>query len=498
MNSLSRSFPDVGPRARALGLLAFLLLGLPAGAAAEDPPDRLRYGFTGALGYGRATGAASDFLDDTWSADFNFFLEKGRFRGGIGYEFHRFRTVGARSLRRGLGGPLLSPRGVLPLAPRACPPLPAGAAGAHAAARPGDPRPRGAGRERVGLQPRARGRDRHQPVRGPRPLAQLRGTAGGRAAARRRGGARLPERVHGTRRPHLEGLRAGRVAGVHGPGPALGRPPQPRPRDRPAAGRLRLRLRPERVLPRLRLRAGQPADVGAEPRARLRVRPEQVRHQQLLPPLERGALLQHRPLDGPRLLGIVLPGGRRQPAVGVLRRDVEDVRERRDLDVARRCRHGRDDPPPRVGHPRQPGQGREPGAPRGQHLPLRHRARLQPRSLPRPVPVPQPGGAARLAPEAAGSPRLARRPPGGKRGGARRRGCEDGALRRPVRRLRERLRQRAAPPVRLVLDADPDQLHGRRRPGRAHDDPRRHPLEALRRLPAGETGRSPSSSTSTT
>jgi hypothetical protein len=61
--------------------------------AAADPPDRLRYGFTGALGYGRATGAASDFLDDTWSADFNFFLEKGRFRGGIGYEFHRFRTV---------------------------------------------------------------------------------------------------------------------------------------------------------------------------------------------------------------------------------------------------------------------------------------------------------------------------------------------------------------------------------------------------------------------
>ena len=93
MNSLSRSFPDVGPRARALGLLAVLLLGLPARAAAEDPPDRLRYGFTGALGYGRATGAASDFLDDTWSADFNVFLEKGRFRGGIGFEFHRFRTL---------------------------------------------------------------------------------------------------------------------------------------------------------------------------------------------------------------------------------------------------------------------------------------------------------------------------------------------------------------------------------------------------------------------
>ena len=40
-----------------------------------------------------AAGAASDFLDDTWSTDFNLFLEKGRFRGGIGIEFHRFRTL---------------------------------------------------------------------------------------------------------------------------------------------------------------------------------------------------------------------------------------------------------------------------------------------------------------------------------------------------------------------------------------------------------------------
>ena len=92
MSSLSPLLPDLGPRARAGALLALLLLALPAGAAEEEAPDRLRYGFTGALGYGRATGAASDFLDDTWSADFNVFLEKGRFRGGIGYEFHRFRT----------------------------------------------------------------------------------------------------------------------------------------------------------------------------------------------------------------------------------------------------------------------------------------------------------------------------------------------------------------------------------------------------------------------
>ncbi len=82
-------------RGRALALVVALALpALPAaGQEASAEPDHLRYGFTGAIGYGRATGAASDFLDDTWSADFNLFLEKGRFRGGIGYEFHRFRTV---------------------------------------------------------------------------------------------------------------------------------------------------------------------------------------------------------------------------------------------------------------------------------------------------------------------------------------------------------------------------------------------------------------------
>jgi hypothetical protein len=92
MNPRSPLVPDIGPCVRTGGLLALLLLVLPAGAAA-DPPDRLRYGFTGAIGYGQAVGRASDFLDDTWSTDFNVFLEKGRFRGGIGIEFHRFRTV---------------------------------------------------------------------------------------------------------------------------------------------------------------------------------------------------------------------------------------------------------------------------------------------------------------------------------------------------------------------------------------------------------------------
>ena len=93
MTFFSPLLPDRGRRARASGLLAIFLLVLSARGAAEDPPDRLRYGFTGAIGYGRATGAASDFLDDTWSTDFNVFLEKGRFRGGIGIEFHRFETV---------------------------------------------------------------------------------------------------------------------------------------------------------------------------------------------------------------------------------------------------------------------------------------------------------------------------------------------------------------------------------------------------------------------
>ncbi len=89
-----RSLTDGRVPDLALVALALLLLALPAaGEEASPAPDHLRYGFTGAIGYGRALGTASDFLDDTWSSDFNLFLEKGRFRGGIGLEFHRFRTV---------------------------------------------------------------------------------------------------------------------------------------------------------------------------------------------------------------------------------------------------------------------------------------------------------------------------------------------------------------------------------------------------------------------
>ena len=76
----------------AAAALAVLLSAGPL-AAEEPAPEHLHYGFTGAVGYGKAVGGASDFLDDTWSADFNLFLEKGRFRGGIGIEFHRFATL---------------------------------------------------------------------------------------------------------------------------------------------------------------------------------------------------------------------------------------------------------------------------------------------------------------------------------------------------------------------------------------------------------------------
>ena len=87
--------PSDGRALTAAGLaLSLLFLALPAaGQEASPAPDRLRYGFTGAVGYGRSLGSASDFLDDTWSTDFNLFLEKGRFRTGIGIEFHRFKTV---------------------------------------------------------------------------------------------------------------------------------------------------------------------------------------------------------------------------------------------------------------------------------------------------------------------------------------------------------------------------------------------------------------------
>jgi hypothetical protein len=81
-------------RVRAIALAGFAIV-VPGFVAAEEmqsEPPRLRYGFTGTMGYGRAVGGASDFLADTWSTDFNLFLEKGRFRGGIGIEFHRFAT----------------------------------------------------------------------------------------------------------------------------------------------------------------------------------------------------------------------------------------------------------------------------------------------------------------------------------------------------------------------------------------------------------------------
>ena len=94
MNHPSPLLLDRRPRGRSLGgVLLLSLLLAPASGVAADPPDRLVYGFTGTLGYGRAVGGASDFLDDTWSTDFGVFLEKNRFRGGIGIEFHRFRTI---------------------------------------------------------------------------------------------------------------------------------------------------------------------------------------------------------------------------------------------------------------------------------------------------------------------------------------------------------------------------------------------------------------------
>ena len=94
MTPLSPAVPDPGRCGRTRGAIALLLVALAAHAAAE-PPARTTFGFTGTIGHGRAAGAARDFLDDTWSAEFALFLEKGRFRGGIGADFHRFRTTDA-------------------------------------------------------------------------------------------------------------------------------------------------------------------------------------------------------------------------------------------------------------------------------------------------------------------------------------------------------------------------------------------------------------------
>jgi hypothetical protein len=91
--ALSPLLLDLGARARAVLLVLFLVLAAEASADPPAPPERLRYGFTSTIGYGKAKGGASDFLDDAWSSDFSLFLEKGRFRGGIGLEFYRFQTL---------------------------------------------------------------------------------------------------------------------------------------------------------------------------------------------------------------------------------------------------------------------------------------------------------------------------------------------------------------------------------------------------------------------
>ena len=135
MNPLSRSLFDRMPGGRTLrGVLLLVLLLGPASLVAADPPERLAYGFTGAIGYGRALGNASDFLDDTWSSDFNLFLEKGRFRGGIGIEFHRFKTVEPVPFPEVSAIPFYALRDVLSVAKGAGPALPAGATRAGAAA----------------------------------------------------------------------------------------------------------------------------------------------------------------------------------------------------------------------------------------------------------------------------------------------------------------------------------------------------------------------------
>jgi Domain of unknown function (DUF3943) len=92
---MARHAPRSPSAVRALEVaLALFLAALPAaGEEPPPPPDHLKFVFSGAVGYGQATGSAADFLDDTWSADFNVSLEKGRFRGGIGIELHRFKTL---------------------------------------------------------------------------------------------------------------------------------------------------------------------------------------------------------------------------------------------------------------------------------------------------------------------------------------------------------------------------------------------------------------------
>jgi hypothetical protein len=89
-----RESNTAGRRALVAPALALSLLATALGAdrARADPPDRGGYGFAGAIGHGGAGGDFGPFLDDTWNTDFGMFLEKGRFRAGLGVEFNRFQT----------------------------------------------------------------------------------------------------------------------------------------------------------------------------------------------------------------------------------------------------------------------------------------------------------------------------------------------------------------------------------------------------------------------
>ena len=226
----------------------------------------------------------------------------------------------------------------------------------------------------------------------------------------------------------------------------------------------------ERVHPQPELHPDQPPELVGQLRRGLHLRRQPVQDEPVHPSLERRRVLQLRPGQRHRLLGLRAVRAGRGLLLGMLRRDAPDVLQRHDLDRHRRDRGGRADVPAVLPAPGQPGHGQEPDLPRDRRLRDRSRARIQPRGVGplhrRPA---EPGGAPRLAAPARALLRVRGRADH-RRGRVDQREHEHLRLHRRQPHLRKRLRQQPPEAVRLHRRRLPVQL---RRQGEAHAAP--HP-----------------------
>ena len=167
------------------------------------------------------------------------------------------------------------------------------------------------------------------------------------------------------RRPALAGAESGSRHGNPRAAPPSGRPEGRLGRaaqlgvgHRPDAGHQPDRLDDQRVRPQPELHADQPAQLGGQLRDGVHLGRQHLPGQPADPPLERCRLLQRRPDERHRLLGLRGHVDRRVTGLGVLRRDPPHVVERHGQHRPRGDRERRVGVPPRQRHPRQHQEGR--------------------------------------------------------------------------------------------------------------------------------------------